>query len=310
MAVKRITRTIQWYGLIRFPTLEEGERIHWWRLIADMKRRPKSEYRNDGVWQPPRGFWGNVCLRRDKRVVMSAQLEFQNQIVMEVTYTEAFLHQAISCHLDATLKSIENLGLELQLTPISRVNPIRDWKPYSMNLTDLSIKMISENAIADFILEYDLIPDCSIDGTKPQGPEGPPPPEGPPEPPEGEKPSPISPPYEGRDDGGETYNPDPPPDTPDFPIGSDCQVYEIVVEYRIIGQSPESPSERASAFFYAPIEAVLLERFSPSDQSPSVVVRSAGRTDVQQCQPGQRETIVANNIESFEIVSILPVEVL
>lgn len=306
MAVKNITRTIQWYGLIRFPQLDEGERIHWWRLIADMKRRPSGEYRNDGIWQPSRGFWGNVCLRRDGRVLRHAQLEFRNQVVMEWQDTEGFLFNGISCHLDATLKSIENLAIALGAAWTTRYNPIRNWKAYALMPSDFSVKMIAENAIADFILEYDLLQTCSVDMSAPgQQPDPPPrPPNEPILPPEEDFEGDISPPYEGRDDEGQTYNPDPEPEIPDFPIGDNCQIYRIDILYWAVGEDPSGPGTPAYSFFYAPVEDIYLGRFQPGDTTDSVIVLSAGRIDVQDCEPGQRETIVAYNVARFEIVSI------
>lgn len=313
MSVKSITRNIQWYGLLRFPNLDEGDRIHWWRLIADMMRRPSGEYRNEGIWQPPRGFWGNVCLRRDGRVARSAQLQFQNQIVFEESYLESFLHQSISCHLDSVHKSIANLGLALGAIPISAFNPIKDWNPYSLLPSDFSIKMISENAVGKFILEYDIIPKCSVFLSDPPPPPPPPPPPDDPEPLDPEEPfeDPISDAYDGNDDDGETYDPDPDDDGSDsgtggfdFPIGENCDIYKITIRYWMLLGHPDDPGTETYGYFYAPIEDVYLGKYQASDDNNSVLVRSAGRIDINECSPGQIETIVANHIERFELISI------
>lgn len=307
---ERITRTIQWYGLIRLPDDADINRIHWIRLSANMIRRPYAEYRNDGVWQPPRGFWGNVVSRRDKRRLNNWQLEFTQQLVMEYVCEEAFLHQAISCQLDATLQTFQNLANALPIIfPFPRFNPIRDWQSYRLIPDEFSIKMQSENAIGQFDLEWDYIPSCSVDLTPPTPP--PPPPEPPleePIPPDGEFPSQISPPYEGPDDGGETYNPDglePPPDE-DFPVGNECQEVQIFVEYFIDGAPGDPPSGpfTANAIFFGPVLDAFLGKWQPTDETNSIVVLSSGRIDIEQCNPGSRQTIIQNNVSSFTITGI------
>jgi hypothetical protein len=217
-----ITRTIQWYGLIRFPPNADLDKIAWWRLTADMVRRPIAEFRSDGVWQPPRGFWGNVVSRRDRRRLDNWQLEFQNQIVAEYSATEAFLHTSISCSLDATLKSIENLATSLGFLTV-RFNPIKEWKPYRLIPEEFSVKMQSDNAVGEFLLEWDYLETCNIDNNEPPPPPPPPPPIRFPIPldPTSPNPRPISPPYNEPNDFDETYVPEDqeePEDPPDQEI--------------------------------------------------------------------------------------------
>lgn len=237
--METVTRTIQWYGLVRFNVpIADIDRIHWWRLTADMIRRPVAEYRNDGVWQPPRGFWGNCVSLRDNRRLNNWQLEFTNQVVGQVSYTEAFLFQAISCSLDSIQKSIENLSIAIPDTfPISRSNPIIDWVPYRTIPNEFSIRMQSENAIGRFTLDWEYLPSCSVDNTS-----VPPPPQLPPEevqplPPNETFTGQISPAYDGSDDNGRTYNPENEP-PPGFPTGEQCFQYAVTLTYTDINDTP------------------------------------------------------------------------
>jgi hypothetical protein len=225
---------------------------------------------------------------------------------MSASNQEAVLMSALVCHLDAQLISIERLAALLGLVVFPRNNPIRTWKPIASCPSEFSVKMQSENAIADFLLEWEEIPRCSAENTEP--------PEVPPPPPRRDLPPPLNPSepfdgeisdaYDGSTDSGQTYNPDPDGGVPDFPIGDVCVRYRIVVLYWLDGESLSSPGTQTSGTFYAPIDDVILSSFN-GDPTNSVVVRSRGDASFEQCGDGLVERpLVLNNVQKFTIVDI------
>lgn len=223
MATEKIERTIQYFGLLKIPATVK--KVKWWRLTADIIRPPISEYRND-KYPVPQGFFGYVQCMYAGRVLHTYRISYKNEILAYDINTDLFLHQSVSCALEAILTSFVNFAINAGDIPIERNNPIKNWKQLSFPVEEFKIRLLTENTIFRFIYEYELQEDCAILGASPIPDPPPKPPDKPPSfPPNAtEKDVPSnSPSYEGPNDNGETYKPG--PDTPT--TGEECAIYDV-----------------------------------------------------------------------------------
>jgi hypothetical protein len=255
--VQIITRQIQYFGILQLPP--KGEIIKWWRLTFDLLKPPLSTYRNDR-YPVPQGFWGYVQAISNQRVMQTWGIDYENQIIADYSNTNVFLHQSISCHLEAVLTSFVNLGLALNLPPIQRNNPIKDWVAYAQFPDRFRVKLLTPDTYCKLTFEYDFQEVCTVLGST--NPIPPPPPLPPPEaplppdtPPQNIPPN--SPSYDGVDDNGETFNPGPDdPVNPDFPQGDRCKIYRVTVVVRLQGETDPFPPQ--AGLYFGEIEDVFL----------------------------------------------------
>jgi hypothetical protein len=193
----------------------------WLRIYCSVVRQPLSVYLS-AKSQPPYSFFGYVTFEKDGYILpVKVPIEFERQIVFHADLDTGFLHQSISCSLEAILTTFVNLGFALNIGAIQRNNPIKDWETPTIEFDTVLVRLLTEDSICSLNISWEEQDNCSVpESTPPRRrripPPPPPPPTVPPGSPPGDNPD-ISPPYEGSDDGGRTYNPDggnePPPPT-------------------------------------------------------------------------------------------------
>lgn len=297
--IESITRTIQFYGLLR-PPLDEG-RIYYSRLWFDILQYPRTRYENFR-YEPPQTFYGYVQAMSAERVVWYKQIEFDNQLISEEYDSTDLLHRSLVCHLDATNQSFINLGLALALPPFQVNNPIADREVPFLSIDEFRIRLITEETVCRVRYEYLISRDCDLPFSVPPPPPPPPPPRPPepfPPPPAGEPPNPDIPPpsdaYDGDDDDGLTYDPNPEPPEDEFPIGGECEIFRVTA---LVQTGVGGPFEEFFDLFFGPIEDVFLE-------SDDLNVICRGQASVEICQPGTVvRSLVSNNVTDFQLVSI------
>jgi hypothetical protein len=114
----------------------------------------------------------------------------------------------------------------------------------------------------------------------------------------------ISDAYEGVDDGGRTYKPDP---SADLPKGEDCEIWKVTAIVRLQGEPPGSPGEEYSGRFYAPISFVGVGA-APLEGSPepdNAIVTCRGNADFVSCGDQQNAALVLNNVIECRLVSLI-----
>lgn len=225
--IQRIERTIRWYGLLRVPA--DIKQVKWWRLYADIIRPPISPYSNE-KYQNPKGFYGYIQNMYGGRVAQTYTHEFDNQILIENSNTNLFLHQSISCSLEAVLSSFVNLFIALPRFPIiQRNNPIKDWQSYGWVPEEFRVKLLTEQTVIKLTFEYAKMQKCEVPESEEPEPPPPPPPPPPPKNPSGSPDNqlpPISDAYDGANDGGLTYKPEQPVN-PEVPPTEECIAYRV-----------------------------------------------------------------------------------
>lgn len=310
MAISTEDRTIQFFGIIR-PFYNPESIVKWWRLTADIIRPQTSQYIN-AKFPNPETFYGYVQYIYANRVFRTDTFRYDNQILAFAYNTGAFLHAAVSCSLEAILTSFENQNNGLGLVNISRNNPIKSWNQLFIYPEEIRIRMLSPNNVARFIFEYDVVDNCAVDNSPNPSPEPTPEPPEPQTPTEPETPDsqlpPISEAYEPPDDGGFTYNPEPPDlgepgegnNTP--PIGSNCTIYSVTATV-IVNEDPGN-TITSSGLYYGPIQDVFVE-----NNDVRIICRgSAGITGQDsECQPGlvNRGGLITGGTDTITLVNVV-----
>lgn len=229
-------RTIRYYGILKPP--EESTKAKAVSLTFDVIR-PHGNRSVSKRTRPDESFYGYASLMYDGRVLGIVPLRFENQIIFDYFNHDLYLQQAISCSLEAVLTSFVNLGLSLGLPPIQRDNPIKSWENPTLPFDEVRLQLEAEISIAKLTLAWDVMETCSAGGgppaTKPP-PTRQPPPKFPATAPDADMP-PISPPYDGGDDNGNTYKPDDggfPPET------EEGRKYKVTVQYFVVNANPQT----------------------------------------------------------------------
>jgi len=201
-------------------------------LYVDVIRHPTSEYLNL-AYNPGRGRFATLNFFKDGYLLESHPLEFPKQQFRWYPEPSAQTLYAVECSYAGVLQTFFNLGNALALPSISLVDNIKDW-----NHTDLFWDVCKIVCYADTALQvyvgtsaFDLCPDQTS-----KQPDPPPPPPVDPPPPNVPKGSPlgsgtnppVSSPYTGEDDGGDTVpfpgDSDVPPTPPPL-----VQKYNVIV---------------------------------------------------------------------------------
>jgi hypothetical protein len=301
--VDKIERNIQYYGLIRPPS--DIKNIKWWRLTADIIRPQISEYRNDR-YPVPQGFWGYVQSMYAGRVLQTYRISYKNEILAYNIDTDLFLQQNVSCSLEAFLTTAVNFAIALNLPPIQRNNPIKDWRNLSLPIEEFRIRLLTEQTVFKFTYEWESQDNCEVPLS--EFPEPPPPP---PDPPPTEVPPttpnsgipPISDAYDGDEDGGLTYNPDP-DDGGGVPPTEACILYSM--DYRVVDAVTGTVFEGT-----VPVYGVVTgtwEEFSVDNNQWEVGIFEGGIAQDGSCIQGVKSRIFsgASNNSTIEIISISP----
>jgi hypothetical protein len=284
LAVQSVERNIQYYGLLRPPSTNNP--VKWWRLTADIIRPQISDYRND-KYPVPQGFWGYVQAMYAGRVLHTYRIFYKNDILAYNIDTDLFLQQNVSCHLEAMLTSFGNLANGLGLPLIQRNNPINDWRTLSLPIEEFKIRLIAEQTIFKFTYEYEEQETCEVPLS--ESPSQPPPPPPPPTqefPPgtAGNQLPPISPPYQGENDNGQTYNPNP-SEPPTFP---DCTLVRVFVTIT----RGDNTTFSSSYDLYAPIgNAFATCTVDGNTFASGLIIQSFG-TSQSGCQNQMQDTVI------------------
>lgn len=220
-------RVIRWYGILKPPeeAINSKQATLQFSII-----RPHSNLYMSKRSRPNEYFFGYAALLLEEMVVDVVPLRYEKQILFYFFNDNLWLHQNVSCHLEATLTSIVNLGASLGLPPIERVNPIEDWEVPTLPFDEVRVQLEEETAVCELNLVWDEMEECEAGGSPPPRkppPTRPTPPKVPPNTPDNELPR-ISPPYEGEDDNGNTYRPE---DEDDLPETGECVLYLLVIDY-------------------------------------------------------------------------------
>lgn len=210
-------------------------------VFADVLRPPINGYANYN-YNPPRGRFATLNFMYEGYVVKSESMDFDSQAWMfypEINYQTGY---ALQCSYQGVLESFANLGLALGVTPISIENKIEDWTHTDLFWDEILVVCYADTAITLIAesVRYDLCPDQ--EDKEPDSPPSPPnlPDPVPPGEPLGDGTNPpVSPPYDGENDSGNTEpfpddsdtEPPPPDPTPDG------EQYRLNVSYRYVSSS-------------------------------------------------------------------------
>jgi hypothetical protein len=309
MVIAKIERTIQWYGLLEIPA--DISALKYWRLYADLIRYPQTPYQNNR-YPIPRSFFGYVQHMIGDKLYKNYAYEYPSQFIADHSNVEYFLHQSMSCFYEGMLNSFQNLGTALNLAPFNRFNSISDWTSYEINPSQFKIRLLTQDTIAKFTFEYDTQNQCPGNNVPPPPPPIPPPqtkPIGYPLPP-GDNTSPtpnISPPYQGPDDNGETYNP-----SPVMPNFNECD--KVKGTFLITRQ--DGVVETVIAEFYWPyVTGIVSTTINSSSINTSLIISTKGLTSNGGCQNSIQQDLISGYaafppgyayvsfvIDSFEVI--------
>jgi len=228
------TRVISGKGLVKLDS--EAKAFKQARIIttyAQVIREPFNQYLNLN-YNPPRSRYAQMVYLRKGYVQFVRNLEFRYQMWEDLPETSAQNMYAIQCAYDGILQTFFNLGNALLLPSISITDHIKDWVHPNLFWDEIKVVCYADTAIQITVecLTYDLCPEQE---DKEGAPPPPPPPNVPGVPPGTPLPDtdyPVSDPYEGDDDNGDTipYPIDIPEPPPEFPIGVQCDTYNVAVQ--------------------------------------------------------------------------------
>ncbi len=222
-----ITRNIRYYGLIQIP--DEAKKSRRFNVTFDIIRPAQSQYLN-AKYNPSQTLHGYAMFLSDIRVIRSKPIQWDNVVIDEFRNDTLFLHQSISCSLNAVLTSFVNLEVALTLVPFEKINPIEKWKNLFPEYDAIAVKLLTETMVGQLTLTWDDLEMCSVPDSKPPEhqapPDPPPPPQLPPTSPDDSLPA-IAPPYDGGNDGGFTYKPGGNDDNNPPQEGDMCQLIRV-----------------------------------------------------------------------------------
>lgn len=217
-------RTISGIGRIKIPNDKKNQRQ--FTLYANVIRMPKSPYKSFEI-SPQESIYARMTFLQSKYVLSRDYMRFESQ---KWVFTPDIAGQtliAVKCAYDGILQTFVNLGLALNLTPISVINSIKDYKQFGMDFDEIRFTCYKGTAIKLTLLatDYDA---CKEDYKEVIPP--PDPPAIPPQVPPG-TPITVSLPYddENNDPITEPFEDDeidvPPP------VGLDCVNYNVLLEW-------------------------------------------------------------------------------
>jgi len=231
------TRTISGLGVLKCPyDNADIKKAKVLTFFCDVIRPPSLFYSNKH-YNPNKAFYGTLCFMRNGYVMSAERIEFESQIFEYSPDISAQTLYAVKCSYAGVLQTFGNLAslLSIPLEPI--VNGIEDWTT-TLLFPDTVLVVCEADTALRITCKSTEFKICEDDTSEPPPPPPPPPP--PTKYPKGTKfddpgTSPISPPYEEPDDGGETIPY--PGDTPNDPGPPDpsnpTQAYNVVVLWYI-----------------------------------------------------------------------------
>lgn len=239
-------RRISGKGILKVPRSNPNYKIcKILSLTSTVIRPPSQEYLNFN-YNPPRSRYATLVYLSQGMVLKEEQVEYLLQTSRWYGDISAQVLYAVKCAYAGILQTFVNLGIALPRPPFSVNNGIAEWKHTDLFFDEVRCVCYADTAIQlDLItVPYDL---CTDDeDTEPTPP--PPPPDPPVEETRGvpilpDSPDPLSPPYEGEDDDGNTIpNPlDVPEDVPPPPPERTCTPIRLKIDgYRASDDQIES----------------------------------------------------------------------
>ena len=217
-------RLIQGYGLYKFT--EDEKRARNLELRVDLIRYPEKSLNLNTKSSPPETFLGYCTYERNKAFLQKKSIDYPNQLLDNYFNYSAWNWSLQRCHLAAVNYSFVQLGLALSLSPFELAIPFQDWTLTLYPWDSIRIKLLDLVCIARIQCRYLPLDMCGITQPAPTWLE------------DDDNPIPeilpynqpftgnISPPYDGVDDDGLTYVPE--PEGSGFPVGQRCTLYRVV----------------------------------------------------------------------------------
>lgn len=183
-------RVLSGKGVLRIPTDVRKGRAY--TLISDVVRLPSSPYLNLN-WNPPRGRYGNLVFLRNGYVTADRTIDFKKQSYDGIPDISGQNLLAIKCVYAGILQTFVNLGIALNVVPVSVENSIADYESLSLSWDEVYLLAYSDTAIQLrlYRVGYDVCDDANNDTVMPLMPELPVP-----EIPPGQSIEGLSPPYD------------------------------------------------------------------------------------------------------------------
>jgi len=210
-------------------------------------REASSPFKNYN-WNPPQSRYATLVFLRNGYVIDEKAMEYPFQVFEFAPETSAQNLYAIECAYKGILQTFFNLGNALLLPSISVNNDIAEWVHPNLFFDEVRVVCYADTAIRVVVesLSYDLCPDQTSK-------EGAPPPSPPPNPVPvspgttlNDSDTPVSEPYQGEDDNGNTipHPLDQVVEPPEFPQGERCSRYIVQTSCKINGSPTVQTNQR------------------------------------------------------------------
>lgn len=220
------TRIISGKGVLKLdPNSDDFKNAKILIVYADVIREPRNKYLNKN-WNPPKSRYATLNFMRDTYVIKSHAMEFPSEKLEFYPDPASQAMLAVDCAYRGVLQSFVNLEVALGLTVVSVINNIKDWKWQDLWFDEIKVVCYGDTAIQLNVqsIPYELCPDQIEHTRNPPPPPRDLPPPVPPGEPLGYPNPPVSEPYEGTDDNGDTvpYPDDTSTPPPPTGVGTPC----------------------------------------------------------------------------------------
>lgn len=212
------TRVISGKGILRIdkdaPDFKKSKVL---TVYCNVIREPLTPYKNYN-YNPPQSQYAYLVFLREDYVVRTEQLKYEQQCFDFYPDISAQTLYAVECAYAGILQSFVNLGIALGAIPTTVTNNIEDWRHQDLFFDTIKVVCYASTAVQIDVVSnsYDLCPEQTSPEPPPPPPPPEPPPKLPPDTPLDEDTIPVSPPYDGADDDGDTtpFDGDQPPPPP------------------------------------------------------------------------------------------------
>lgn len=141
-------------------------------LFADIIRKPRTPYLNRES-QPPETYYGVISLMKDGYVLQTYKIKFDSQIWIFDADISGEVLIAVKCQYLGVLQTFVNLGVALNLVPISVENTIGNYKALPLQWDSINVQCFADSAI-QFVLKALTYDSCETDYLDPEIPAQPP----------------------------------------------------------------------------------------------------------------------------------------
>lgn len=272
------TRRISGTGVLQFP---EQPVYRFFLVYVSVLRSPSIDYKNF-EWMPDRGFYCRVAYMRDKYVLATRELFFENEVLQIRQNEEAdWLINPLICTFGQVLQSLAII-LTILGVPAGPPAPVIEFRPVELRPDRLQFACRDDTAIEIELWGIKNLKQCvnAGDETAPPPPKEPP---GRPPVPPGTPIEDISPPPPG-DPFPEDTNPneiDEQEEPGDFPIGGNCQLVEVTFRVFETPRGSESIDYPVRVVVWGEVLGWRLQDGSPSEAGSdyALFIQCRGRAD-------------------------------